>query len=64
MLPTLSRVFERLLVPQLWWHINPHIQFGFMRGSSTLDAGLSLASTITTAINQHAEARLVALDIN
>ena len=34
-----------------------------MSGSSTLDAGVSLASTITTAINQQAEARLVTLDI-
>ena len=34
-----------------------------MRGSNTLDAGVSLASTITTAINQRAEARPVALDI-
>ena len=34
-----------------------------MRGSSTLNAGVSLASTITTAINQCAEAQLVALDI-
>ena len=65
-LPTLSRIFERLLALQLWRYIDPHIpreQFGFMRGSSTLDAGVSLASTITTAINQRAEARLVALDI-
>ena len=66
MLPTLSRVFERLLVPQLRQHIEPHIpreQLGFMRGSSVSDAGISLASTIITAINQRAEARLVALDI-
>ena len=65
-LPTLSCIFERLLVSQLQRHIDPHIpreQFGFMRGSSTSDAGVSLASTITTAINQRAEARLVALDI-
>ena len=34
-----------------------------MKGSSTSDAGVSLASTITTAINQRAEIRLVALDI-
>jgi len=47
-------------------HIDPHIpqeQFGFMRGSSASDAGISLATIITTAINQHAEAHLVALDI-
>ena len=34
-LPTLSRIFEQLLVPQLWWHIDPYIpheQFSFMRG--------------------------------
>ena len=58
-LPTLSRVFERLLAPQLRRHIDPHIpreQFGFMRGSSTSDAGVSLASTITAAIDQRAEA--------
>ena len=34
-----------------------------MRGSSASDTGISVASTITTAINQRAEARLVALDI-
>ena len=34
-----------------------------MRGSSTLDAAVSLASTITTAINQRVEAWLVVLDI-
>ena len=65
-LPALSRVFEKLLVTQLRRHIDLHIpreQFGFMRGSSTSDAGVLLASTITTAINQRAEARLVALDI-
>ena len=65
-LPTLSRVFERLFFPQLRQHIEPHIpreQFGFMRDSSASDAGISLASTITTAINQCAEAHLVALDI-
>ena len=39
-------------------------QFGFLRGSSASYAGISLASTITTAINQHAEAHLVDLDIN
>ena len=34
-----------------------------MRGPSASDAGVSLASTITTDINQRAEARLVALGI-
>jgi len=65
-LPTLSRVFEQLLVGQLQHHIFPHIppeQFGFLRGSSTSDAGISLASTIAAAINQRADVRLVALDI-
>ena len=65
-LPTLSRVFERLFLPQLSRRIHPHIpkeQFGFMKGSSTSDTGVLLASCITTAINQRAEARLVALDI-
>jgi len=65
-LPTLSRVFERLLLPQLSRYIYPHIpkeQFGFMKGSSTSDTGVLLASCITTAINQRAKARLVALDI-
>ena len=58
--------FEKLLVTQLRRHIDPHIpkeQFGFMKGSSTSDAGVFLASAVTTAINQRAEARLVALDI-
>ena len=65
-LPTLSRVFELLLITQLQRQISPHIppeQFGFLKGSSTSDAGVSLASAITTAINQRAEVRLVALDI-
>ena len=34
-----------------------------MRGSSASNAGISLASTITTALNQLSEVRLVALDI-
>ena len=48
-----------MLVSQLRQHISPHIpreQFGFMSGSSTLDPGVSLASTITIAINQQDEA--------
>ena len=58
-LPTLSRVFEKLLVPQLSQRIDPYIpkeQLGFMKGSSISDAGVILASCITTAINQRAEA--------
>jgi len=43
--------------------IIPSEQFGFLKGSSTSDAGTSLASTIASAINQRAEVRLVALDI-
>ena len=65
-LPTLSCVFERVLVPQLYKHIIQHIpseQFGFIKGSNTLNAGFSLASTITSALNQRAKVRLVALDI-
>ena len=45
-LPTLSQVFERLSVPQLWRHIEPHIpweQFGFKRGSSASDAGVCIS---------------------
>jgi len=51
---------------QLQRQILPHIpseQFGFMKGSSTSDAGVSLASTITSAVHHRAEVRLVALDI-
>ena len=65
-LPTLSHVFRLLLISQLQRQISPRIpseQFGFLKGSSTSDAGVSLASTISTAINQRAEIRLVALDI-
>ena len=54
-LPTLSRVFEQLLVTQLQHRILPFIpsdQFGFLKESSTSDAGISLASTIASAINQ------------
>ena len=53
-LPALLCVFEKLLVTQFRRRIDPHIpreQFGFMKGSSTSDAGVLLASTITTAIN-------------
>ena len=65
-LPTLSRVFEQLLMTQLRCRILPFIpseQFGFLKGSSTSDAGISLATTVASAINQRAEVRLVALDI-
>ena len=50
-------------MPQLQRQILPHIpeQFGFMKGSSTSDAGVFL--TITSAVNHRAEVRLVALDI-
>ena len=54
-LPALSRVYEKLLVTQLRRRIDLHIpreQIEFMKGSSTSDAGVLLASTITTAINQ------------
>ena len=53
-LPTLSRVFEQLLITLLQRQILPHLppeQFRFLKGSGTLDAGISLASAITTAIN-------------
>ena len=65
-LPTLSRVFEQLLITQLQCHIFPFIppeQFGLLKGSCTSDAGISLTSTTASAINQQAEVRLVALDI-
>ena len=54
-LPTVSRVFEQLLMSQLQCQILPHIpseQLGFMKGSSTSDAGVSLASTITSAVQR------------
>jgi len=38
----------------------PSEQFGFLKGSGTSDAGISLASTITSVINQQAEVKLVA----
>jgi len=56
-------VFEQLLVGQLQCHIFPHIPPEKLRGSSTSDTGISLASTIAVAINQRADVRLVALDI-
>ena len=64
-LPTLSNVFERVLLPRLKKHIIPFIppqQFGFMTGSSCADAGVSMPGSVT-ALNQRAEMRLVALDI-
>jgi len=66
-LPTLSRVFERVLQPILERHLSPFIpvqQFGFMRGSSCADAGVSLASAILFALDQRAEVQLVALEIS
>ena len=65
-LPTLSRIFEQLLITQLQHRILPFIpsdQFGFLKGSSTSDAGISLASMIASAMIQRAEVRLIALDI-
>ena len=65
-LPTLSGVFERVLLPRLQKHITPFIpsqQFGFMSGSSYADAGVSMTGSIVSALNQRAEVRLVALDI-
>ena len=65
-LPTLSGVFERVLLPRLQKHITPFIpsqQFGFMSGSSCADAGVSMTGSIVSALNQRAEVRLVALDI-
>ena len=58
--------FDHVLVSQLYKRIIQHIpseQFGFIKGSNILDAGLSLASTIMSALNWRAEVRLVALDI-
>jgi len=56
-LPTLSRVFEQLLMTQLQHQILPYIspkQFGFLKGSSTSNAGDSLASAILAATaNNH-----------
>ena len=46
------------LITQLQRQIFPHLppeQFGFLKGSGTSDDGVSLASTITTAINNRAE---------
>ena len=57
-LPTLSGVFERVLLPRLQKHIIPIIpsqQFGFMSGSSCADAGVFMAGSIVTALNQWAE---------
>ena len=66
LLPALSRIFELLLITQLQRQISLYIppeQFGFLKGSSTSDAGVSLVSAVTTAINHRAEVQLVALDI-
>lgn len=60
--PTVSCIFELLLIIQLC-QISPHItaeQFGFLKGSSTSDASVSLASAIITAIKHRAEVQLVA----
>ena len=65
-LPTLSGVFERVLLSWLEKHITsfiPSQQFGFMSGSSCADAGISMTGSVVAALNQRAEVRLVALDI-
>ena len=52
-LPTLSGVFERVLLFQLEKHITPFIpsqQFGFMSGSSCADAGISMTGSIVAAL--------------
>ena len=49
------------MITQLQRHMFPFIpfeQFGFLKGSCTSDAGISLASTIVSVINQRAEVRL------
>ena len=65
-LPTHSCVYEKLLVMLLRRYIDLHIpkeQFGFLKGTSTSDAGVLIVSAILTVINQQPEVRLVALDI-
>ena len=61
----LPNVFERVLLTKLKKHINhfiPPQQFGFITGISCADAGVSLAGSIVTALNQRAEVQLVTLD--
>ena len=65
-LPTLSRIFKRLLFTKLQRQILPYLpseHIGFLKGSGTSDAGFSLASANTTAIKHRAVVRLVDLDI-
>ena len=59
-LPTLLCIVERVLVPQLYYST---CSIRTIKGSNTLDAGFSLASTIMSALNQRAEVRLVSIDI-
>lgn len=68
-LPTLSKIFEKLIFLQLLTHFNSnellhHKQFGFTRGRSTTDAGVNLVEHIFDAWEESHDALGVFCDLS
>lgn len=68
-LPTLSKVFEKLMLNQLLVHFERHSllhknQFGFTKGRSTTDAGVELLKNIYTAWENSQDALGVFCDLS
>ncbi|CAH2245090.1 jg15928 [Pararge aegeria aegeria] len=67
-LPTFSKIFEKLILNQLLYHFHKynllHIkQFGFTRGRSTIDAGVELIQNIFEAWEESRDALGVFCDL-
>lgn len=69
MLPTFSKIFEKIILNQLLRHFNMHNllhnkQFGFTRGRSTTDAGVELITHIFDAWEESHDALGVFCDLS
>ena len=65
-LPTLVKVFERVIYPQIYCYISPYIsasQFGFMAGTGAQDCGTAMAFMAIQALELCQKYRIVSLDI-
>lgn len=68
-LPTFSKIFEKLMLDQLQRHFNKHKllnskQFGFTRGRSTTDAGVELLAHIFEAWEESHDALGIFCDLS
>jgi hypothetical protein len=66
-LPTLALLFERVLSSQLHKVLDPHIpneQYGFVKGSGCVDAGVVISGSLLRQLNNKKEAKVVAVDIS